>query len=510
MYYGQSHRYLFKCLSQSSSTRMAKTLLGATLALCLLVAQVEASPNSWTSIGLLEDMPVVSNNSNVFGIAAARGLLYMLRTESNYATLISIDPASGVCTRLDAAAGVTGDPPFAKFGGSGFDAWDDKLYVFGGVVGVMDGSSIYSNDLHEFDPATRAWEQLDSAAGVTGIAPSARGDMGFSANNGSLFVTFGYGPDHWKYDAFSYKISTKTWSELSSFHYGILFPVQTVLGDTLYVFGGNRTGTSAENKLFALQVSDPAAQWTTVTVQGDVLVGRENPVLVTVGTKLVFFGGSAGDGVISDRREFNDLYLYRPHEIAWAQVSDTAGQAPLLSDHVDHSGSRATVIGCSMYVFGGFATSGETDKYSTGLFRYDVESEGPNECKCPPRLTGPNGGPCLQCVAGMYKIATGDASSSSCSSCPIHSHSLPASDKITDCTCNAGYFLPGSASVSCSDGCPCSVSSGTTSGTFFLDVSSNYGDNANCRWLITANNEISLSFSSFNTKQNSVFVTLNR
>ena len=45
-----------------------------------------------------------------------------------------------------------------------------------------------------------------------------------------------------------------------------------------------------------------------------------------------------------------------------------------------------------MYVLGGFATSEETDTYSAGLFCYEVEAEGPDEYKCPPGLTGPNGG----------------------------------------------------------------------------------------------------------------------
>jgi len=166
---------------------MATTVLGATLALGLFVAQVEASPKSWTDIALSGDVLDVSNNRYVHGIAAARGLLYILRTESSYTALLSIDPTSGVCTRLDAAAGVTGDPPFAKYGGSGFDAWDGKLYVFGGLGNVVVGgqtSYAHLNDLHEFDPATRVWQQLDSAASVTGSVPSPRDNMGFSASNG--------------------------------------------------------------------------------------------------------------------------------------------------------------------------------------------------------------------------------------------------------------------------------------------------------------------------------------
>jgi len=328
MNYGQSHRYLFKSLSRRSSTRVAKTLLGATLALGLRVVQVGASPNSWTDIMLSGELSIVSNNRYVHCIAASRGLLYMLRTESSYTALLSIDPASSVCTRLNAAAGVTRGTPFAKYGGSGVDAWDGKLYVFGGVVGVIDGIVIYSNDLHEFNPATRAGQQLDSAAGVTGSAPSVRYDVGIAASNCSLFVTFGYGNPAWPEDTFRFEISTKTWSELPSLNcYGLQEHGHTVLCDTSYVFGGQRAG-GPENTLFALQVSDPAAQWTTVAVQGDGLVGRERPALVTVSAKLVLFGGTACDGN-GEKHVLNDLHLYRPHANTWAQVNNAAGQATL-------------------------------------------------------------------------------------------------------------------------------------------------------------------------------------
>jgi len=105
---------------------------------------------------------------------------------------------------------------------------------------------------------------------------------------------------------------------------------------------------------------------------------RLQPALVTVGEKLVLFGGSEYDGN-DDWRVLNDLHLCWTHTNTWVQVNNVARQAPPLSDTYDHYGSHATVIGCSMYVFGGFATSGETDTRSTGLFRYEVEAEGPDD-----------------------------------------------------------------------------------------------------------------------------------
>ena len=78
------------------------------------------------------------------------------------------------------------------------------------------------------------------------------------------------------------------------------------------------------------------------------------------------------------------------------------------------------------------------------------------DCTCNAGWTGPDGkGPCVQCVAGKYKIATGDAAcinclagqystavgavSNVCQSCLPNSDTAEASDGQTDCTCNARF-----------------------------------------------------------------------
>jgi hypothetical protein len=65
------------------------------------------------------------------------------------------------------------------------------------------------------------------------------------------------------------------------------------------------------------------------------------------------------------------------------------------------------------------------------------------------------------------------------------------------------------ATVTCSGGCLCQPSTGTSSGTI-SDGTSDYFNNANCIWLIASSGLISLSFSSFNTESGRDFVTINR
>ena len=78
------------------------------------------------------------------------------------------------------------------------------------------------------------------------------------------------------------------------------------------------------------------------------------------------------------------------------------------------------------------------------------------DCTCNAGWTGSDGeGPCVQCVAGKYKISTGDAACidcvigqystvvgatlNVCQSCPSNSDAATASDSAAACICNAGF-----------------------------------------------------------------------
>ena len=59
---------------------------------------------------------------------------------------------------------------------------------------------------------------------------------------------------------------------------------------------------------------------------------------------------------------------------------------------------------------------------------------------------------------------------------------------------------PGVANVTCSGSCTCVLSSGTTSGIIFSGLSDDGRDSADCRWLISSDTPVSLSFKSFRTE----------
>jgi len=76
-------------------------------------------------------------------------------------------------------------------------------------------------------------------------------------------------------------------------------------------------------------------------------------------------------------------------------------------------------------------------------------------CKCNAGYVGADGGTCLACVAGKYKVSTGSAgctdclagqystavgaTSNVCRDCPSHSTSRIGSTEASNCSCNAGF-----------------------------------------------------------------------
>ena len=86
---------------------------------------------------------------------------------------------------------------------------------------------------------------------------------------------------------------------------------------------------------------------------------------------------------------------------------------------------------------------------------------------CTPGHTGPDGGPCLECLAGKFKSGNGTshcslceegtysdlAASTGCKKCPFQSNAPPQSDQVFDCICNPGYTgADGTPCTECSTG----------------------------------------------------------
>ena len=287
---------------------MCALLAVALLACCLAVGHAGV-PNSWSEVALSGACPGALSGH---GTAEAGGLLYLLEGGGYGASvrLTRVDLTNGVCTRLDASAGVTGTPP-QKRSGIGFAALDGILYVFGG----MGMGNKRKNELHAYTIASRVWRQLDAAANVTGSPPSARRFMGFSAGAVGLLVTFGdtYRWQDGPRSAHFFNVSALAWVTLPEPPAPTIFgrrgPGQAILNGRAYVFGG-RYSNDYYNDIFSLKLGDPAAQWAVIPAQGDVPAGRHLGALVPVGQQLLLFGGSSDIF-------YNDIHTFSPSTGAW-------------------------------------------------------------------------------------------------------------------------------------------------------------------------------------------------
>ena len=117
---------------------------------------------------------------------------------------------------------------------------------------------------------------------------------------------------------------------------------------------------------------------------------------------------------------------------------------------------------CSNCSAGQYSTAvGATSDVCQGCPSNSDGPEASNEevdCICQAGSSGPDGGPCTQCVTGKYKVLAGSAKCSNCvagkfatvvgatsdvcASCPTHSDAPEASDEEVDCACNAGSSGP--------------------------------------------------------------------
>ena len=175
------------------------------------------------------------------------------------------------------------------------------LYLFGGC-----GATGRLADLHSFDTATRTWTALPSASDAA--APVAgRGGAGFvaSADGASLFVVGGFAGRETN-DVHRFDIATAAWEQVLADGNDVLTPFSVscggLVGDRIVFFGGEIDPSTKGHEgagdfgnfvvaldgntgapLPAAVAADapPARGWTSAGVWG--------------GDKLVVFGGLAGD-----------------------------------------------------------------------------------------------------------------------------------------------------------------------------------------------------------------------
>jgi N-acetylneuraminic acid mutarotase len=245
----------------------------------------------------------------------------------------------------------------------GFASAGGKLYVHGGSV-----SGSVANDLHVFDPATKAWTDLSNA--VTGTQPKARNCHGFTPAGGKLYLhggrnyvnpTFG--------DLYSFDPTTQVWTDLSIAIKGTPPKARechgfTSAGGKIYVHGGYIADVGYEGRANDLHVYDPVAKaWTdlSVPVAGTPPQKRYIQGITSVGGVLYVHGGNNADSVI-----LKDLHAYSPAEQVWTDLSVAVqSTSPARGLH------RLTSAGCKLYLHGGCDNAGNCPANDDALYVFE-------------------------------------------------------------------------------------------------------------------------------------------
>jgi len=230
-------------------------------------------------------------------------------------SVLQIDPTTGASTQIgDLVVGVH-DAAGARL--------DGRLVVFGG------GNSVTVPTIQAFTP--------EAGGTVIGDLPQARSDLVAVTVGTRAYVLGGFDGTAFTPDVIATTDGT-SFATVSSLPVPVRYPAIAVLGDTLYVFGGELAGgfESAKGDSFAIQAVD--------LTNGEASVVTELPhtlshaTAVTVGGEVFVLGGRL-DGAVSPQ-----VWHFDPRTAALAP----AGELPIAV-----SDSAAVVVHGVAYLLGG-------------------------------------------------------------------------------------------------------------------------------------------------------------
>lgn len=224
---------------------------------------------------------------------------------------------------------VTADAPHARGRfGTALDASRQRMLLFGGRFRDGDaGAYKLYDDLWAFDFETDTWAKIAAPNGPTARVNFVMEVMGdalyvFGGNDATDGATPTYLHDTWRLD-----LVTKTWTDLTKAKgpEGRVWAASATDGDAMYVFGG---GGGLAGPFFAdvwkLAASD--GKWT--RLHGAANAPRErfwaNLEWDAANAGLLMFGGHDN----TDLGNSNDLWSYSPSKDAWTQLRE--GDTPNL------------------------------------------------------------------------------------------------------------------------------------------------------------------------------------
>ena len=240
----------------------------------------------------------------------------------------------------------TGNPIPAALNHPNAVAYEEKIYVLGGLTGESGWPA--TSSAWVYTPANNYWATL--AAMPEEVA---RGSAASAAFNGTLFIAGGIPRSSGRTVATvsAYDISYNQWIDLPAAAARLPgardHAAYAQVGSKFYVIGGRENGvTAVKNTVFILDLANLEAGWK--TSPAIMPTARGGLVAAAIGTKIYTFGGE-GNPAPNTRGVFNQTEVYDT-------VTDSWSIQPAMK--LPRHGTSAVAVGGKIYIPGGGIVQG--------------------------------------------------------------------------------------------------------------------------------------------------------
>ena len=244
-------------------------------------------------------------------------------------------------------------------------AVDGSVWMFGGRI----SDTKYSDELLKLDPHERRWHAVTTPR----PSPSARAGHSMVALSGTRVLVFGgvSGTSGVSDELWALNVPAPKWTLLDatssgapgrpSARYG--HSMVALSGNRVLMFGGQGSGGSSNNELWALDV--PAAEWTLLDAASSGAPGQARPsargghsMVALSGTRVLVFGGYTMSG------KSDELWALDVPTTEWTLLDAANSGAPERARPSERYGnSMIALSGTRVLVFGGVASVVDRRRY---------------------------------------------------------------------------------------------------------------------------------------------------
>lgn len=173
----------------------------------------------------------------------------------------------------------------------------------------------------------------------------------------------------------------------------------TVIGDLVYLFGGNdlRRPPGPNNDLYKVDMSSTDFYWTKLDLPGRIPEPRSHHSAIVYGTKIIFFGGFRSSSI-----RYNDVWILDTANDEWSQphvgITETKADGEIAFKRLwpevplPRGAHSATLVGNQMYIFGGYGGAGFARRDFNDVTALDLDTWEWRSIECTGEIPEPRSG----------------------------------------------------------------------------------------------------------------------